>query len=308
MSLEHGGFQVFSDLDEATYSALKESIAVRGVLVPIAVDQDRKIIDGHNRARAARELGVECPEVVVEIEDHQDGVDVARLLNTVRRHLDAEQRRSVVAELRAAGHSLRAIAGVVGVDPKTVRNDLDKSGGEGSPPERTTGADGKTYPATKPKPTYSRCVACGGSKRADARMTCEGCRAKERAAAAAAAADAPDGEICKGGCGRVDPDGMAGGWCPDCWEKQGTKPERQPQPPTLRDAPQVRELDAVWKPVNALAKALREFPSVEEAGVVFSAEAMEVLDDIAKTAAKWSADWLQARKANGGLRLVGGNR
>ena len=49
-------------------------------------------------------------------------------------HLGVEVRREVVRELTAAGMSTRAIAPVVGVDPKTVRND-QRSGGEMSPPD-----------------------------------------------------------------------------------------------------------------------------------------------------------------------------
>lgn len=53
-----------------------------------------------------------------------------------------------MAHLREQGHSLRAVAGAVGVDHKTVRNDL--AGGDMSPPDTVRGADGRTYPATRP--------------------------------------------------------------------------------------------------------------------------------------------------------------
>jgi len=189
---KHRGFQVFSDLDEPVYAALKESIAARGVLVPIVIDQHNGIIDGHNRARAAAELGVECPTVTVPVENHRDGRDIALLLNTVRRHLDVEQRRQVVADLRTAGHSLRAIAGAVGVDPKTVRNDL--AGGDTSPPERSTGADGKSYPARRPTPP-------------------------------APPAAVPEPDVCTV-CGEVDPPGFSGTYCQDCWQDTEVSDER----------------------------------------------------------------------------------
>lgn len=48
--------------------------------------------------------------------------------------LGIEVRRAVVGELTEAGLSTRAIAPVVGVDPKTIRNDL-RSGGDMSSPE-----------------------------------------------------------------------------------------------------------------------------------------------------------------------------
>jgi len=55
----------------------------------------------------------------------------------------------IVAHLREQGHSLRAIAGAVGVDHKTVRNDLSIADMSAMPDTiRTT--DGRTYPATRP--------------------------------------------------------------------------------------------------------------------------------------------------------------
>ena len=49
------------------FVALKDNIALNGVLVPIIVDSDglkRKIIDGNYRKQIAEELGYDCPEIV----------------------------------------------------------------------------------------------------------------------------------------------------------------------------------------------------------------------------------------------------
>ncbi|WP_454859075.1 hypothetical protein [Promicromonospora soli] len=68
--------------------------------------------------------------------------------------LAAKPRRQLVGELMSEGMSTRAVAEVVGVDAKTVRNDL-AAGGEIVPTSATTGLDGKTYtrpePANKPR-------------------------------------------------------------------------------------------------------------------------------------------------------------
>ena len=51
-------------LSYEAFTALKDNIAVNGVLVPILVDSDgprRKIIDGNYRKQIANELGYECP-------------------------------------------------------------------------------------------------------------------------------------------------------------------------------------------------------------------------------------------------------
>lgn len=58
--------------------------------------------------------------------------------------LDREQRREIVSTMRDAGMSTRAIGSALGVDHKTVVNDLP-SPGELSPPVAIVGTDGKTY-------------------------------------------------------------------------------------------------------------------------------------------------------------------
>jgi IS30 family transposase len=64
--------------------------------------------------------------------------------------LDADQRREIGAALREHGHSLRAIAGVVGVDPATVHRDAVRSGVAAATPDEVRGQDGKRYPARRP--------------------------------------------------------------------------------------------------------------------------------------------------------------
>ena len=142
--------QLFPALDPATEAALRSSIQRFGVLVPIVVDQEGRIVDGHHRRRIAEDLGVEVPARAVVVADEEEAREMATTLNTDRRHLSLEQRREVVAALRSEGHSTRAIAKAVGVDPKTVRNDLGRTGDPSPVPDRVTGLDGKSRPATRP--------------------------------------------------------------------------------------------------------------------------------------------------------------
>jgi ParB-like chromosome segregation protein Spo0J len=141
-------YQLFPALDPATEAALRSSIERWGVLVPVAKDQHGNILDGHHRSRIADQLGVKYRVDIHVVSDADEAAEIARTLNTDRRHLDPAQRREMVAELRSQGHSTRAIAGAVGVDAKTVRNDL--LGGDISPPDTVVGADGKRYPSTRP--------------------------------------------------------------------------------------------------------------------------------------------------------------
>lgn len=145
-------FQLFDALDPATEAALTESIRRFGVLVPVVRDQAGNVLDGHHRARIADSLGVPYRVDVLTVANDDEAKEIARTLNADRRQLDPAQRQAVVAHLRQQGHSLRAIGKAVGVDHKTVQNDLGKIG-EGSPisaPERVKRTGGGTYPAKRP--------------------------------------------------------------------------------------------------------------------------------------------------------------
>ena len=97
--MQDGLFQLYDRLDDATEAALVSSINRHGVLVPVFVDQAGRILDGHQRSRIADSLGVEYDTLTIEIDDDDHGREIARTLNTDRRHLKPEQRREVVKDL-----------------------------------------------------------------------------------------------------------------------------------------------------------------------------------------------------------------
>src|SRR3954447_17884722 len=107
------------------YSALRDNIALNGVLVPILVDGDgpvRLIIDGDHRKRIADELGYDCPEVVRPGLTDQEKRTLARALNLARRQLDQAGKRAIVADqLRETPErSNRLIGRQLGVHHATV--------------------------------------------------------------------------------------------------------------------------------------------------------------------------------------------
>jgi ParB-like chromosome segregation protein Spo0J len=119
---EAGRFQRMPELTIEQHHALKADIMVRGIVVPIVVDQYGRTIDGHNRLRIAAELHIDCPREIHHVTDDDEAADLAVTLNCARRHLTREQVREVIAgELaRRPGDSDRAIARRVGCDHKTV--------------------------------------------------------------------------------------------------------------------------------------------------------------------------------------------
>lgn len=143
-------FQLFPPLDAATEAALRASIELEGVLVPVIVDQAGRIIDGHHRARIAEELGVDYATISLSVNDDEHGRVLAAKLNAVRRQLKPKQRRLVVGGLRQRGLGITAIAKALGVSVGTVHGDLQVFNPENLP-DSITGRDGKLYPAKRAK-------------------------------------------------------------------------------------------------------------------------------------------------------------
>lgn len=139
--------QLFDALPAHIEDALRASIQRFGVLVPVVKDQHGRIVDGHHRSRIADELHVSYVTQTVTVADDDEAREIARTLNSDRRQLTEEQRREVVVALRERGHSVRAIAGALGVGKSTVDRDLAEVSRTGHVdlPERVVGADGKSY-------------------------------------------------------------------------------------------------------------------------------------------------------------------
>lgn len=144
-------FQLYGALSAATEAALRASIKLHGVITEVVVDQNDRIVDGHHRSRIANELGVGYRKKVVTVKSDDHAKELARSLNEDRRQLSADERRPVVGDLRAEGHSVRAIADALGVPKSTIQDDLTELSGSGqlAEPERVKGLDGKERPATR---------------------------------------------------------------------------------------------------------------------------------------------------------------
>jgi hypothetical protein len=152
-------YQLFDALPAHIEDALRASIERFGVLVPVVRDQHGNVIDGHHRARIADELDVRYRVDVVTITDEDEGVELARHLNTRRRHLSGEQLREHIVMLAqrmtpaGVGElSQNEIAQVAGVSQQyvgQVLNDPEVTS-TSNLPESRRGADGKVYPARRP--------------------------------------------------------------------------------------------------------------------------------------------------------------
>lgn len=143
-------FQLFDALPAHIEDALRASIERFGVLVPVSVDQDGNILDGHHRKRIAEELKVPYDRLIRHCADDDERREIAHTLNADRRQMTDEQRKAVAVELRQQGHSLRAIAGAVGTSLGTVQRDLATVSPD-TVPDRIKSLDGKTRPSRRPQ-------------------------------------------------------------------------------------------------------------------------------------------------------------
>lgn len=144
-------YQVMPDLTAEEYSELKADIAQRGVMVPVEMDEQGNVLDGHHRLRACEELGIsEYPKVIRAGLTEEGKRAHARKLNMARRHLTQEQRRELIrGQLRETPEiSDRQMASALNVSPTTVGTIRRQMEGAGqlSKLDSSIGADGKERP------------------------------------------------------------------------------------------------------------------------------------------------------------------
>lgn len=153
-------FQLFDMLPPHIEDALRASIERFGVLVPVTVDQGGTMLDGHHRARIADELGVPYDRLVRHCADDDERREVARTLNTARRHLSGEQLREHIVMLaqrttpNGTGElSQPEIAKLAGISQPYVNQTLSDPQviSTYNLPDSRRGADGKVYPARRPQ-------------------------------------------------------------------------------------------------------------------------------------------------------------
>lgn len=116
----------------------------------------REYLDGRNRMAACEKLGIKCQARAVVIKDSEVRDYVIRH-NITRRHLDADTRAVLVAELRNDGMSTRQIAKTLHTSHATVQRDLDSTGTNVTV-ENVVGQDGKSHPANRKPKIY--CTSC----------------------------------------------------------------------------------------------------------------------------------------------------
>ena len=82
-------------LSKSEYESLKRSIKEKGLHLPIIVNQENVILDGHHRYKICKELNIEPRFEVKRFDDPLDEKEFVIEINLKRRHLNSFQ----IAEL-----------------------------------------------------------------------------------------------------------------------------------------------------------------------------------------------------------------
>jgi hypothetical protein len=98
--------RIFPLISGDEFEALVADIREHGQREPIKVDRDGRVLDGRNRLRACRRLGIEPRVERVDV-DADDAVALVLSPNLVRRHLASAQRAFVALELQKCRSSTR---------------------------------------------------------------------------------------------------------------------------------------------------------------------------------------------------------
>lgn len=92
--------ETYGHLPQHEFVALKDDIARRGVRQPIEVTRSGMIVDGHQRVRACKELGIEEIDAIICQDEAQEAIDESFVLgNLTRRHLDPVAKAKAIQTL-----------------------------------------------------------------------------------------------------------------------------------------------------------------------------------------------------------------
>ncbi len=89
-------YRILPGLPTERYQALKSDIALRGVQVPVIIDQHGNVLDGWHRWLVCQELGVFCPSEVRYFTTEAEKFRLIVEVNCNRRQLNREEKRELI--------------------------------------------------------------------------------------------------------------------------------------------------------------------------------------------------------------------
>lgn len=118
-------YQPLPDLPTTEFEILKADIAENGLQYPVIQDDKGNTLDGHQRERALKELGIKnYPVKVIAGLSEEEKWHYALSVNIKRRNLTTAQKRALIGqELKRTPHLANNwLAEILGVDVKTVQS------------------------------------------------------------------------------------------------------------------------------------------------------------------------------------------
>lgn len=147
-------YQTMPALSEEDAIALEKSIRTHGIQVPVLMDEEGAIIDGHHRWEIGTRCGIQVPTEVREGLTEAQKVALSISLNIDRRQVSRQQKREIIAASLKADPTASNVeharrTGASDKTVQTVRADLE---GRSEIPnvEERRDSSGRTQPATKP--------------------------------------------------------------------------------------------------------------------------------------------------------------
>lgn len=122
-------YQLLPPLSQDEYESLKASIAKHGVLVPIEMDENGNVLDGHHRIEICNELSLnDWPVVTKTFGSEEEKQAYIYMVNLARRQLSRDQLREIREEQKQLALLLKQqqdksqeeIAGLMGVSQPTI--------------------------------------------------------------------------------------------------------------------------------------------------------------------------------------------
>ena len=149
-------YQPLPDLPTDEFEALKADIAERGIQYHVIQDENGDTLDGHQRERAAKELGIRnYPIKVLSGLTDEEKWHFALSVNVKRRHLTRPQMRAIIEQeiKRTPDLANNWLAEIIGVDDKTVASARRKleAGSEIPKLRKLRGKDGSDMPPNTAK-------------------------------------------------------------------------------------------------------------------------------------------------------------
>lgn len=116
-----GKYQIYGPPTDAGYAVLRGSIEQAGrITTPILIDEEGEILDGHQRAKIADELGIELPKIVIG-NLSEDGKEQTALTANVNSRTQEEKHAAITFYLlKHPTTTDRGLARLVGVTHPTV--------------------------------------------------------------------------------------------------------------------------------------------------------------------------------------------